>query len=266
MESTLKAILQVMLTGDEGETEQAPWYPYQNDLYVYIDLELDGLDAASRFPVLKEYLDDYETFREIYTELKALLSLERQGKLVQPPAGPNIDFSYLAPSQPSDWPWRRLLDTAGDLRARLVTEIEIVVDKLGASFGSLPEALTPQTVRLAATRNNPTEVEKSAQSLALPTLEGDLSFRLKIGPVSEGKTTLSTLILQTSTQQPLKSARITLRDKDRRMLESNRTQGNQEVVFRDIEAGSYFVEIKCQGQVWELPLIFAPKEGTADLQ
>ena len=69
-------------------------------------------------------------------------------------------------------------------------------------------------------------------------------------------------IAEASTEQPLSRIRITLRDKDHKLLISELTDEDGYVTFSRIGVGACLVEVKYSGIVFELPMAFRLDEGT----
>jgi hypothetical protein len=70
----------------------------QDELYAYVDAELNNLPVATLYPLLHSQLATCESCRLVYEDLKALLTMERNGTLVQPPVPASFDFTYLTQS------------------------------------------------------------------------------------------------------------------------------------------------------------------------
>ncbi len=254
-ESDIKPLLQFIWNSDM--TDRPACRSCQAELHAYIDAELDGENATDLFPEIARHLADCQECRQAYEELKTLLLREQQGTLTQPPLPPTFDFSYLE-NVPKPSIWERV-DLAGQQVMRLFTEIPVLIGPKMASFGPLPSPLKPVFVPVMASRDKTTDTEERAQILDMPSPEQDIPFRLKIGHVSEGKSTLSVQVKGPSSQL-WRKARVTLRDKERRILESVRMGEKKEVTFDQIGPGNYLIEVKYQGQPWVLFLAFAPAE------
>jgi hypothetical protein len=117
MASHVETILQALFDDEGFPTPDCA--PCQEQLAAYVDAELAGQPAGVRFPTVAAHLGQCNACQQAYQELKALLALERSGKLATPPFSPAFDFGYLPPrparpaAQPAVRPWR--LDELGRL-------------------------------------------------------------------------------------------------------------------------------------------------------
>lgn len=99
----------------------------QIDMAAYVDAELAGQDAAALYPAVQIHLVQCNACSQQYEELTALLRLESQGRLEQPPAQPGFDYSFLdqtdkiVESPPEEKPWR--LDELGRLIIEFSAEL-----------------------------------------------------------------------------------------------------------------------------------------------
>lgn len=64
-------------------------------LYAYIEAELEELNAALMFPDIHRGLASNRALQNSYAELRELLVMAREDRLVEPPFIPTFDFSYL---------------------------------------------------------------------------------------------------------------------------------------------------------------------------
>lgn len=67
----------------------------QADLAAYIDAELDGQPAANLFPMVAGHLATCADCRQVYGELRSLLTAEWRGQFELPPVPAAFDFAYL---------------------------------------------------------------------------------------------------------------------------------------------------------------------------
>jgi hypothetical protein len=163
------------------------------------------------------------------------------------------------PAQPSFW---ETVESAGRSVLRLFTEIPVLTGPEGATFGRLPDKLSPVALALPAARDKDrtTRARELPQTLPLPSPEHDLALSLNVGPVSGDKATLSVQVHRLSSGQPLSRVRVTIQDLQGQALESDLTPENGTVIFQSIEPGRYRIEVRYRGQVLELPIAFAPTE------
>lgn len=238
----------------DDEVSQADANQTYNDLlHAYIEAELDGEDAAAKFPALKAYMDGCPACQEEYEEVKALLLMGRQGMFVKPPQA-TFDFSYL-PKEPTLWKVGR---RAGKEVIELFTQLRIVLLQGKAAFEQLPNPLIPEWELAPAGRMSKSRrpSEPSVPVLSLPSPEHDLSLRLIVTPSEskEDQATLSIEVKQISSEQLINRARVTIRDAQYRTLESDFTGEEGRVDFTDVQPGSYVIEVKYQGKVRQLPI------------
>jgi len=242
--------------------EQPACRSCQDVLYAYVDAELDGEDAAAIFPAVRPHLDQCRGCAQEYGGLKVLLLMERQRAFDQPPVEPTFDFSFLEtpPRRRSIW---EAVESAGRQVARLFTDVRVHVGREWASFDPLPRPLMPKLVAVPVVREEVTEAKRQAQALPLPSPEHDLSLSLTVGPVSGDEAALGVQVTRISSGRPLSRARVTVRDEQRRVLISELTHEDGRVTFPRIGSGSYLVEVKHQGRLWELPVTFELEEESA---
>lgn len=236
----------------------------------YVHFKVSGENAEAEYPRVKAHLDLCPRCSGEYEELYQMVSAAYADEVPVAPSYPVFDFSFLP--QPVETPgldWDQIWEdimSAGQQVAHLFTEIRVLIGREAAYFGRLPRPLTPKLVAVPVAREKATEAEKPAQSLPLPSPEHDLSLSLTVGPVSEDKAALGVRVTQISSGQPLKRARVTVRDEDRRVLISELTHEDGRVIFPHLGSGDYLVEVKHQGRVWELPMTFALEEEPLGLE
>jgi hypothetical protein len=214
----------------------------QSRLPDYALLQISGQDAAVTHPRVKAHLDECERCSQA---LEDLLPAARTAPALEP-----------SPSAPPIW---ERVAAAGERVLRLFTEVRIQMQRGQAAFGELPSPLAPARIALPAmrgARGKPGEAQTRAQMLPLVSAEHDLAINLMIGPVSDGRASLTVQITRSSAGQPLAGVRVALRDEARRLLASERTQADGRTTFSHIGSGRYLIEVKQAGNAWELPLTF----------
>lgn len=125
MASQIASILHALYEEDSWPTPDCPTCDSQ--LAAFVDAELAGAAVEARFPAVAAHLAQCSHCQQAHQELRALLHLERAGKLAVPSAPARFDFSYLpsrppaaaAPAQPK--PWR--LDALGRLVIEFTAEL-----------------------------------------------------------------------------------------------------------------------------------------------
>lgn len=110
MASHVQSLLQALFDDEGFPTPDCA--PCQEQLAAYVDAELAGQPAGVRFPTVAAHLGQCAACQQAYQELKALLTLEQNGRLAAPPVVPFFDFGYLPPrparpaTQPASRSWR----------------------------------------------------------------------------------------------------------------------------------------------------------------
>ncbi len=252
MKSDIKSVLQSIF--NDETTGQSNCQLCRHQLPAYIESELDGQEAFFISSTVKQHLAECQECQEEYKELKTLLLRERQGELAQP-SFVTFDLSLLEQDISTPDLWKFV-----GMTRRLFTEISVVIGQKMASFGRLPDWLTLEPVAMSMSRTKAAGVKEQLQGLKLPDPEHNLVVGLKMGPTAGDKTTLS-IQVETSASQSPGRPRVTLREREHRMLLQSESIGdNKEVTFKDIDAGSYWIEVKYQNQLWELPITFISEE------
>jgi len=263
MQVDVKTLLEVIFEGDVSASPACQ--ACEDALDVYVDAELNGQDVAALFPEVKAHLNECASCQESYQELKTLLVMERQGKLVEPPVEANFDFSFIpAPEPTSIW---QVVERAERKITKLFTTIEIVVKEGKVFFDQLPSLLTPEwkpapmptRTRKSVLRepedSRTRDEEERVPVLSFPSPEHDLSLRLNVIPPQPEETnpTLTIEVTRLSSKEPVR-ARVALRDVEYRLLQSNFTNKDGQVSFADVKPAFYVLEVKYGGRVWQLPI------------
>jgi len=259
MKAELKRVIESILT---AEDEPATCQPHRPSISAYVEAELDDRDAGSLYPQLAEHLETCPDCYEEYRDLRQLLLLERQGKLVEPPRPGQFDFSFLeelAP-QPSIWA------TTGTNVRRLVTGVTARLSTGLVSLSRLPETLTPYRrlapapVALRMKDIREPRPEDLREVLELPDHQHNIRIKLLMGPVQEGRGTVMVKIEDLEHLRPLPRVRVTLRDQEKHLLESSPTATDGTVTFKSLNIGQYVIEVRRDGTRWELPMTFQTQE------
>ncbi len=251
MQVDVNALVELIFEGDVSPSPACQ--ACEDMLDQYVDEELAGKDAAKLFPDVNTHLNECTSCQESYQELKALLLMQRQGTFVEPPVEANFDFSFIPAPQPTSiW---QMVEKAGREVKQLFTELRVVVEKGEAFFDQLPNPLKAEwDVVLMPSRR--TSEQKRVPLLLLPSPEHDLALHLMVNPPGpkEKEPVLIVDVKKHSSQQPVARARVTMRDKNHRMLESNVTREEGRVTFANVRSGTYLVEVKYKKQRWELSI------------
>ena len=158
-------------------------------------------------------------------------------------------------------PWDLLESARGQIR-RLSSQVRIRVEQGMAFFDDFPAVLVPEVSAIPVARSKSRNIEEpqKIQSLPISSPDLDISLSLKIGPAIENKANLTIEVSQTSTQEPVRRVRVTIFTSERQPLEGDLTREEGMVSFQNIEPGDYLVEVKYQGNVWQLPITFIPND------
>ena len=146
---------------------------------------------------------------------------------------------------------------------RLAAAIPVLIGRAAASFGALAAPLTVQLAPVPIYRGTgqlaPAEEARDfAEILDSPHPETNITLKVSLGPVFEGKGVLALAVNTIVPPQPIAAgARVTLRDADGALLEGAFTGDDGLVLFRDLEVGEYLIRAEYSGQAWEFPLSVA---------
>lgn len=145
---------------------------------------------------------------------------------------------------------------------RLAAVIPVLIGRAAASFGALTSPLTVQLAPVPIYRGTgqlaPAEEARDfAEILELPHPETNVTLKVSLGPVFEGKGVLALVVNTIVPLQPVARTRVTLRDADGGLLEGAFTDADGVVLFRDLEVGEYLIRAEYSGQAWEFPLSVA---------
>ena len=145
---------------------------------------------------------------------------------------------------------------------RLAAAIPVLIGRAAASFGALAAPLTVQLAPVPIYRGTgqlaPAEEARDfAEILDLPHPETNITLKVSLGPVFDGKGVLALAVNTIVPPQPIAQARVTLRDADGALLEGAFTGDDGLVLFRDLEVAEYLIRAEYSGQAWEFPLSVA---------
>ena len=175
------------------------------------------------------------------------------GTLADLAAEPTLDLSFLGtPSAPGPALWRR---TLGEGVWRLFTDLQISLHAAGATFGVLPASLTT-TPALAGSAVFRTDTPaRRLELLVLPAPDAGISVHLAVGPVIADNAVVMVKLLAVPSAQPLANTHITLRNAQRQLLMGLVTKADGTAVFEQLPRGRYFVQVRHDKHLWEIPLV-----------
>ena len=150
---------------------------------------------------------------------------------------------------------------------RLAAVIPVLIGRAAASFGALASPLTVQLAPIPVYRQKkplaPAEEARDfAEILDLPHPETNVTLKVSLGPVFDGKGVLALAVNTIVPPHPIAQASVTLRDADGALLEGAFTGEDGVVLFRDLELGAYLIRAEHAGQAWEFPLSLALRAET----
>lgn len=225
----------------------------------YVEMELDGGDAAAQFPDVAQHLGRCPACWREYQDLYQLLRGSREGQLLSPPTPLRLDLSAILPSEGvSPGLWAGIEEGARQLAA----EITVCLEALRMAFAPLPLVLQPcyatvgpTALRVALPEETPPE---GREVLALPDEENNVVIRLGLGPVVRDRGILILEVGQLAPDAPIDQAKVMLSEADGSLLESTATNPEGVAVFRDLEVGQYRIGVEHNHKIWHLLVTVAP--------
>lgn len=135
----------------------------------------------------------------------------------------------------------------------LFTELEVRLQATRASFGPLPAPLTPSPAGAAVFRSDSGGSQPAV--LVLPAPDAQLSVHLAVGPMIAGNAVVMVKLLAMPSEQPLADVRVTLRNALRQLLMGVMTRQDGTALFEQLPLGRYFIQVRYEEHVWEMPLV-----------
>jgi hypothetical protein len=224
----------------------------QDKLGAYVETQLAGEDTATRYADVKRHLRTCSDCRTHYQLLRELQQDDTAAAPGRSPAAPTFDFDEWYRQQVAASPWRQLSQGV----RQLATEIVVLVEKATVSFGSLvPPLLSVQLVPVSVARGGisageQAPTEETEEVLELPDAEANSVISVRMGPVSNMKSTLIVEVSAITPPRPIAQARVTLRDAAGEMLEVTATDENGRGIFRSLEVDKYEVHVEHDGHDW----------------
>jgi hypothetical protein len=212
-----------------------------------------------------------------YEALQAVLGELAAGTLPMPAAFPTFDLSFMGAEETAEDP---ALDTVpgttpvappgagpalwqqvrGARAWQLIAGIEVRIRAAGSSvcaaFGTLPGALAPAPLTAAGSSVFRTETpEWQPEVLVLPAPDAGISVHLAVGPVIADNAVVMVKLLAVPSAQPIANTHITLRNAQRQLLLGLVTKADGTAVFEQLPRGRYFVQVRHDKHLWEIPLV-----------
>jgi hypothetical protein len=224
--------------------------------------------GAPAWAGVKRHLEACPHCVAAYTSLTDLIAVAYGERGAEPPDYPGPNLSFLRSREPA------IPGTATTLWKQaaqgvycLAVAIPVLIDRAAASFGALASPLTVQLAPVPVYRHKRPlapagEARDFLEVLDLPHPEANVTLKVSLGPVFEGRGSLALAVNTIEPSQPIAQARVTLRDADGTLLEGTFTGDDGVVLFRDLDVGEYQIRVEHAGQVWEFPLSLALRSET----
>jgi hypothetical protein len=215
-----------------------------------------------------------------YDALQAVLGELAAGTLPTPATAPTFDLSFLtldAASQATDpnpaqgsVPGTTPAAPPGHAPAfwqqvgrahtwQLIAGIEVRLRAAGsavyAAFGALPGALTPAPLTAGSSVFRTETPAWQPEVLVLPAPDAGISVHLAVGPVIADNAVVMVKLLAVPSAQPIANTHITLRNAQRQLLLGLVTKADGTAVFEQLPRGRYFVQVRHDKHLWEIPLV-----------
>lgn len=251
MDDKIKRVVQSIFEAPDDEEDHAPFRDRISD---YVNDLFKDRATPDQYADLEAHLNQCP---DCYAEAKAqqeLVARDREGKLIEPPRPPQLDFSFLEelPAAPSLWV------SVGTQVRRLIATVTAELGATDLTFrpAQIFEPYLRQIAPAVVLRGDPLRElpsESLLQVLDLPDPDENIRIRLLKGPIQTGRGVLQVQVQDLHTLSPLAQVRISLRDKINTLLKSVLAVGGV-VTFTDLALGEYTIQIRHQSNVWELPV------------
>lgn len=260
MRNKAKEIVQAILdAADDPQVCQE----YRQAIPGYVEAELNSQTMETLYPELAQHLAACPGCSEEYADLRLILELERGEQLLEPPRSGVFDPSFLdqAPAKPPLW------QTTRDNVRRLVAEITAQLGPQLVRLTDLPQQLLPYRAQLApaatfrATGSAETGDGAGPEKIDLPDPEANVRLRIITGPVEAGQGTVVVQVETLESPQPIQRVWVTLYDKDLHLLESGLTTARGRMIFKELNAGEYIIQVEHQQWQWRIDLTLQAEQA-----
>ena len=215
-----------------------------------------------------------------YEALQAVLGELAAGTLPMPAAFPTFDLSFMGSeettgnSTPASTPdtipgttpaappgrepalWQQVRSArTWQVIADLEVRIRAAGSSVWAAFGTLPGALAPAPLTAGSSVFRTETSEWQPEVLVLPAPDAGISVHLAVGPVIADNAVVMVKLLAVPSAQPIANTHITLRNAQRQLLLGLVTKADGTAVFEQLPRGRYFVQVRHDKHLWEIPLV-----------
>jgi len=203
-----------------------------------------------------------------YDALQAVLGELAAGTLPTPAAFPTFDLSFMGAEEttedstpaapPGGVPalWQQV---RGARAWQFIADLEVRIRAAGSSvcatFGTLPGALAPAPLTAGSSVFRTETPEWQPEVLVLPAPDAGISVHLAVGPVIADNAVVMVKLLAVPSAQPIANTHITLRNAQRQLLLGLVTKADGTAVFEQLPRGRYFVQVRHDKHLWEIPLV-----------
>lgn len=222
----------------------------------YLYDQLMAGELGTKYGWLERHLVTCETCAALVAELTPIITAAYAGDIPVAESYPTFDFSFLdQPTVTANPIWQTIHKTGAQIN-KLAENIRITITQGIAFFAQIPATLQPASIPLRATRDQVGEYQGKAQVLPIPDAQSDLTIRLTIGAVVENQASLDVQVIRYSSQQPIANTRVSIRDLGGHILASGQTDEAGHLQTGRLITGDYTIEVRYQGNSWELPISF----------
>lgn len=229
-------------------------------LPAYLEAEGETQETPTELSAVADHLARCPTCAAEYRALQATMAAWSADTLPELTSPPAFDLSFLdkklsaqlARSKGALW----LSEAAGRVR-ELFTEVVVNLEAKAASFGTMPVPLVPAPAPARVFRAE--DDGGQAQVLVLPDPDADVSIQVAVGPAADEKAAMALKLNRAASGDPLPDTRIMLYDAERHLLAGSVTEADGSLIFRDLRAGRYIVQVRHHSDRWELPVLIVAR-------